>query len=214
VYGTPDNNTMTCHFYCLNTQLSRVSVWLSRDLIGEAGGNNLYVIGGNDVINKWDYLGMMARVIGTPCKPTGEEAWLDDHWNYVAFYPDDPSTAGSIGGSVYYSVSYKYTRRFKREYCCCGKNIIWSKGLKGISVSAPQEEIYVFQGSPNPWPPTHFISVNGFFMDAVGTVISFPSAPIETTKDIINGYSKSLTPADEEEGNVIREPFVPRRKCK
>ena len=33
--------------------------WLSRDPIGERGGNNLYAIVSNDLVNRWDYLGLV-----------------------------------------------------------------------------------------------------------------------------------------------------------
>ncbi len=41
---------------------SKMGRWLSRDPIEEAGGLNIYGIAGNDLINKWDYLGLVGRV--------------------------------------------------------------------------------------------------------------------------------------------------------
>ncbi|MCK9305356.1 MAG: RHS repeat-associated core domain-containing protein [Bacteroidales bacterium] len=35
-----------------------LGVWLSRDPITEDGGKNLYLLGNNNAINKWDYLGL------------------------------------------------------------------------------------------------------------------------------------------------------------
>ena len=35
--------------------------WLSRDPIGESGGNNLYGFVGNDGVNGWDYLGLWIK---------------------------------------------------------------------------------------------------------------------------------------------------------
>lgn len=39
----------------------RVSLWPSRDPIGERGGINLYAMVGNDAIGRWDYLGLTAE---------------------------------------------------------------------------------------------------------------------------------------------------------
>ena len=54
---------MISNSYSINAQYYRVKVWLSRDPIEERGGLNLYVIGDNDLVNKWDYLGQMMRPV-------------------------------------------------------------------------------------------------------------------------------------------------------
>jgi len=41
--------------------------WLNRDPLGESGGFNLYAIAANNIINRWDYLGM--------CDPS----WFDEN---------------------------------------------------------------------------------------------------------------------------------------
>ncbi|MDD2230188.1 MAG: hypothetical protein PHY48_12325 [Candidatus Cloacimonetes bacterium] len=43
-------------------------MWLSRDPIGEKGGNNLYLIANNDTINYWDYVGYDWRIDRNPEK--------------------------------------------------------------------------------------------------------------------------------------------------
>ena len=43
---------------CRYETVSGISYWLSRDPIEERGGVNLYGIGGNNLINNWDYLGL------------------------------------------------------------------------------------------------------------------------------------------------------------
>jgi RHS repeat-associated protein len=54
--------------------------WLSRDPIGEKGGKNLYVIGGNDLSNNWDYLGMYPDLVVPP----------------ELFFPPEPPTEQEI----------------------------------------------------------------------------------------------------------------------
>lgn len=46
------------HRYCRST-LGR---WLNRDPIAEKGGLNLYGMVGNDVVNRWDYLGLLVSI--------------------------------------------------------------------------------------------------------------------------------------------------------
>ncbi|MDD2599622.1 MAG: hypothetical protein PHO37_10395 [Kiritimatiellae bacterium] len=45
--------------------------FLSRDPIKERGGNNLYLLGNNDAINKWDYLGMQRALSNATLKRYG-----------------------------------------------------------------------------------------------------------------------------------------------
>jgi len=48
--------------YQLRSYSSPIGRWLSRDPITEEGSLNLFVICNNDVINKWDYLGMFLSI--------------------------------------------------------------------------------------------------------------------------------------------------------
>ena len=50
------------------TNSCKIFIWLSRDPIEERGGFNLYGIGGNDLINKWDYLGLVVPVSISPAR--------------------------------------------------------------------------------------------------------------------------------------------------
>jgi hypothetical protein len=48
--------------------------WISRDPIGESGGNNLYGMVANDPVSSWDYLGLaiaqeVMSVVHFPPKP-------------------------------------------------------------------------------------------------------------------------------------------------
>ncbi|MDD2455890.1 MAG: RHS repeat-associated core domain-containing protein, partial [Kiritimatiellae bacterium] len=202
------------YYYGYRHYAPKLGCWLNRDPIEENGGNGLYGFVGNNPVNKTDTLGLMMRYLGTPCEPTGKQEWIDQQWKFTAYYPEATALGGSIGGSVSYALTFKYIRKFRREYICCCKDYVWESGLSGISIPAPPDEMFIFQGSPSPWPPVHFLSVMDFFMDAAGNVIPFPTAPIDITKNIINSYALALTPSNSENGNVIWEPRVPRRKCK
>jgi uncharacterized protein RhaS with RHS repeats len=59
--------------------------WFSRDPIGEQGGLNLYVIAGNDVVNRYDRFGLCScQVTSATLEKLGFAYWYNGfHWDVV-----------------------------------------------------------------------------------------------------------------------------------
>ena len=55
---------------------AKLGRWLSRDPLGERGGNNLYLFLHNDGINNWDYLGKVSWKDQAPISTTDKAAYL------------------------------------------------------------------------------------------------------------------------------------------
>jgi RHS repeat-associated protein len=53
--------------------------WLNRDPIGEQGGINLYEMVGNDIVNGWDYLGLLEVLVVTSKDVGAAVDWLAWH---------------------------------------------------------------------------------------------------------------------------------------
>ena len=107
--------------------------WPSRDPIGESGGLNLYGMVGNDLLNRWDYLGLEEKTVkqlaAEPCNVVFELDHTDgnDVWNPDAVHKN--SRYGHLGCGNECDI-------LNRKFHTAGKGIPLLPGTRGENIGA------------------------------------------------------------------------------
>jgi RHS repeat-associated protein len=138
-------------------------VWLQRDPFSEAGGRNSYVNVGNDLLNRWDALGLAPGL--RDCVPLG--LFSDSGWALLRALPDGTFTkGGNSGQGTSDGAELVYKRLIRTKYNCCVCTVPKTRGQKirteefyfDIDASEESRQIsWVNAAFATPFPVTDFI---------------------------------------------------------
>lgn len=154
------------------------------------------------------------------CKATGKPDVLTGSWKFIGVVPDTgfgkASPSGSVGGTVAMEVMLRWTRTFKREYCCCKSKIKWSAGVSGYMIPSYgyRSGPFIFFGAPGGWTPIPTgADLAEWFFNTAGAAISFPNIPQPGTDDEIENIRQQNEPKPTTKGSVVKEPSEPTAFC-
>jgi RHS repeat-associated protein len=183
--------------------------WLNKDPLQEKGGLNLYENSRNDLVNRYDALGLLP---GFHACTLSSDPPVDTGWQYAGFEPDEDIPAGgSSGTSETTGANLVYKRTITTKYSCCCSRTKYRVQIYGSAYDwIPFQNFILWQGVPGAWPPISGLEdpISAFILDKLTSPI-----PVNPSASDINNQASSHTPSNSTTGTLAKDSGVPTAWC-